>query len=366
MPQARLGQGSWQLEDETMARLRRKLTQGHPTLKEVYGSPYRGVLTGLNAAFVIDRQTRDRLVSQDPRSEELLKPFLEGKDLKKWQAQPRGLWLIAIPKFWTRRAMGTHETETVGEMDAWLWLQQHYTAIAEWLQPFADKGRRRTDKGEYWWELRACVYYDEFAKPKIFYPDITDSAKFHLDISGAYSGNTGYFLPVNDLYVLGLLNSSVVWYFLTGISDSVRGGFYRLFSQNIIRIPIPVATDEQKKVIGGLAEKCRESAEQRYIIGKNFRRRLPDLCPQGRDSKLNNQLKSWWLLDFAGFQKQIKSCYKTVIPLAARNPWQDYFETEKAGFIALSRQIALHEEELNRKVYRLFNLSREEIALIEA
>ena len=366
MLQTRLSKASWQLEDESLAKLRLKLTQGHQTLKEVYGSPLYGIKTGLNAAFVINRQTRDRLIEEDPRSEELLKPFLEGKDLKKWHAQPNDLWLIAMPKFWTRQMMGKDAQEKISEDGAWLRLLQHYSAISNWLEPFAEKGRKRSDKGEFWWELRACAYYEEFEKPKIFYPDITDSEKFHLDVSGAYSGNTGYFLPINNFYVLGLLNSVVLWFFIKGISDSVRGGFYRMFSQNINRLPIPLATPEQKTVIGNLAQKCQELSEQRYATENNFRRRLPDLCPPEREAKLNNKLKNWWRLDFAGFQRQIKSQFKSSIPLVERNDWQDYLEGEQAKIITLNQQITQHEAELNQEVYDLFDLTPQEIILVEA
>ncbi len=109
MPQAQLSaseQTSWQLESGAQAALRHKLTHGHPTLKQVYGSPYRGVLTGLNEAFVIDGITKNRLMAQDAKSADLLKPFLEGKDLKKWRIEPRDLWLILCAKGWTREQSG--------------------------------------------------------------------------------------------------------------------------------------------------------------------------------------------------------------------------------------------------------------------
>ncbi|MHB8679884.1 MAG: Eco57I restriction-modification methylase domain-containing protein, partial [Rudaea sp.] len=78
MPQAQLGAGSWQIESPRLAALRRKLCAGHPTLKNVYGSPLYGIKTGLNEAFVVDRATRDDLIRRDPRSADLLKPFLVG------------------------------------------------------------------------------------------------------------------------------------------------------------------------------------------------------------------------------------------------------------------------------------------------
>jgi len=359
MQQARLNQASWQLEDESQAKLRLKLTQGHPTLKEVYGSPLYGIKTGLNAAFVIDRQIRDRLIDEDPRSAELLKPFFEGKDLKKWHAQPRDIWII-----FTRRGIDIEQYPAV---------QNHLEQFREQLEP-KTKSWPKSDKwpgrkaGPYqWFEIQDTVaYYKEFEKAKVFYPDITDSQKFHLDISGAYSGNTGYFLPINDFYVLGLLNASVTWFFLKGISDSVRGGFYRMFSQNINRLPIPSATVEQKNSIGDLSKKCQVLSEQRYAIENNFRRRFPDLCPAEREATLNTKLKSWWLLEFVNFQKQIKNQFKSTIPLAERNAWQDYLEGEKAKIATLNRQISQYETELNHEVYRLFKLTPQEIQLIEA
>ena len=98
MPQSQLTAANWQLESGVHAALRHKLIHGHKTLKEVYGSPLYGIKTGLNEAFVIDRATRDKLIAADPKSAELLKPFLEGKDLKKWRVESRDLWLILCRK----------------------------------------------------------------------------------------------------------------------------------------------------------------------------------------------------------------------------------------------------------------------------
>ena len=94
MQQSRLSEQSWQLEDEALSLLRQKLVQGYPTLKEAYGSPFYGVKTGLMDAFIIDRSTRDKLIAEDSSSSEIIKPFLGGKDLKRWHVQPRDLWLI--------------------------------------------------------------------------------------------------------------------------------------------------------------------------------------------------------------------------------------------------------------------------------
>ena len=98
MPRARLGAGSWRVEGDALARLRDKIAAGHKTLGEGYGAPMRGIVTGLNDAFIVDTPTCDRLVAADAKSADLLKPFLRGENVKRWHIEPEGLWLINTPK----------------------------------------------------------------------------------------------------------------------------------------------------------------------------------------------------------------------------------------------------------------------------
>lgn len=70
--------------------------QGTPLSQFVKGRMYRGVLTGLNEAFVIDKAKRDDLVAEDPRSADMIKPWLRGQDIKRWQVDWAELYVIAI------------------------------------------------------------------------------------------------------------------------------------------------------------------------------------------------------------------------------------------------------------------------------
>ena len=67
---------------------------GEPLGKYVDGRFYRGIVTGLNEAFVVDRETRDRLMAGHPSSAKVLKPFLRGRDVNRWRVNPQELWLI--------------------------------------------------------------------------------------------------------------------------------------------------------------------------------------------------------------------------------------------------------------------------------
>ena len=90
-----LEDSGWNLGSETEQLLLKKLQSvGIPLGEYVKGEIYRGVLTGLNEAFVIDEATKKRLIAEDERSAEIIKPFLAGRDLKRYQIPASGRFLI--------------------------------------------------------------------------------------------------------------------------------------------------------------------------------------------------------------------------------------------------------------------------------
>ena len=189
---------------------------------------------------------------------------------------------------------------------------------------------------------------------------------FRLDKYGYYSNDKSYLLTNGDYFLLGLLNSTVLWYLIASICPSVRGGFYEVRSYFIESLPIPKATPQQKAEVAALAEQCQILAEQRYALENGFRRRIPDLCPKDKDAKLSQKLQAWWEMDFAAFQAEIKKGFKQDIPLKERNEWQQWFEQDQTQIQQLNYQLAVKEQQLNQTVYALFGLNEAEVKLLEA
>lgn len=346
--QTALDEGSWELEGAAMLALRKKIKDGKPTLKEVYGSPLYGIKTGLNKAFVIDTETKEQLCTEDPRSIELLKPFLEGKDLKRWRAEPRGRWLIYIPK----------NRVNIDE----------YPAIRDWLLPFREMLEERATKQE-WFELQQAqeAYAPHFEAPKISYPHFNREKNFLYEPDGAFSNDKSYMLPAADLHLLALLNSRVLWFVLSSMSPPVRGGFHELRVHYVEQLPIPDMTRTIKEELGTFAQKAQRLAETRLELERALTRRLPDLCPPGREPKLTKKLQNWWRLpDFGAFRTEIKKAFKTDIPLAERSDWEDWINRDRLEIARLSAEVAEAERRIDRIVYTLFDLTREEIELLEA
>lgn len=346
MPRTRLGAGSWQFEDEPLARLRDKITKGKKTLGEVYGVPLRGIVTGLNDAFVIDTATRDRLVAQDPKSAELLKPFLRGENIKRWRIEPEGLFLINIPK---------------GKIDI-----EAYPAIRDWLLPFKRELENRATKQE-WFELQQAqlAYQPHFLMPKIIYGHFAQQRIFAFDNEKFFSNDKSYFIPNATPDLLSLLNSQLIWSFITSISPAVRGGFHEMRVQYLEKAPIPKIRSVDRRRLSELGQDCTAIAKRRRDIQSAVRHRILDLARR-EQTKLSRKLDGWWNLDFVAFRAEVKRAFRTEIPVQERAEWETYLAAQSAEVRRFDAEIEKAEREIDAIVYRLFDLTPDEITLLEA
>ncbi|MCO6493468.1 MAG: Eco57I restriction-modification methylase domain-containing protein [Phaeodactylibacter sp.] len=232
--QSALSEDGWTLADARTQQLLEKLRRaGIPLGEYVEGKIYYGIKTGYNEAFVIDEATKDQLIAEDPKSAEVIKPFLAGRDIKRYVPPVADKFLVFFPKGWTKEQFGNLTEEQAFEK-----LESSYPAIANHLFPFAEKARQRHDQGDYWWELRACEYYEEFEKPKIMLPDIALKAECLYDYGGYYCVNTAYIIPTEKTHLLGILNSALVHFYYSNITSSIRGGYLRFIRQYLEQIPI--------------------------------------------------------------------------------------------------------------------------------
>ena len=132
-------------------------------------------------------------------------------------------------------------------------------------------------------------------------------------------------------------------------------------------LPIPSAASVDEVMLGEFAKAAQAAAKERYRLQQEITRRIPDLAPDPASAKLTNKLKEWWVLpDFAAFQKEVKKALKAAIPLQERNEWESWIAKTRAEINALTAEIARLEAEINAKVYALFDLTPEEITLLEA
>lgn len=263
----------WTLTDSKIQALLNKIkSKGIPLSEYVNGQIYRGLLTGLNEAFVIDQATRDRLIAEDPNSAHVIKPFLAGRDIKRYQTPRADKYLILFPKGFTIKrnlpvsnplhisdssltsdgeadgrepSMVSEAPPRYGDMpydDAWEWMSKSYPAIARHLLPFKEAAEKRTDKGDYWWELRACDYYDAFEKPKIIIPTIAKQLSAAYDTDRQFSNDKTTIIPLSDKALFVFLNSELVDFFIKSIASTKQNGYFEFKPIYLNQVPIPAET----------------------------------------------------------------------------------------------------------------------------
>ncbi len=253
-PQVLLKKDGWILEDPKLVALfNRLMSQGTPLGEFVKGRMYRGVLTGLNEAFVINEAKRQELIEADPRSAEVIKPWLRGQDIKKWRSEWAGLYLIAVQNSGDADARNPWGRASA-EKEARRIFKETYPAIHDHLSQYEEyevvdkQGRKkrvglriRDDHGKWWWELRACKYYKEFAQPKILWPENTspDKLGFSYSKEAVFVNNKGYLLPEAPVWLLAILNSSLMHFLASEKCTRLRGGWLEMRSDYVVsKLPV--------------------------------------------------------------------------------------------------------------------------------
>ncbi len=243
----------WRLESPSTLRLLDKLRRaGKPLGEYVNGRFYRGILTGLNEAFVVDRATRDRLVREHKSSTEVLKPFLRGRDVKRWQTEFAEQYLIKIESSENK----THPWSGKSEREAEKVFAATYPAIHTRFEEFRSALLKREDQGNYFWELRSCAYWREFDPPKLIVPAISGAVNVALDSEGFFSNNkTSIFVCEDAAYVSAIVNSLVAFWFTRQVFATKQGGFFDFEPRYSSQWPIPAASPEKQKPVERLV--CR-------------------------------------------------------------------------------------------------------------
>ena len=201
---------------------------GTPLGEYVKVQPYFGVNTAPTEVFVVDGNTRDKLIAEHPSSEDILKPFLHGRDIRRWQVEPPEQWLI-----FAYRGI---------EIDA-------YPAIWKYLEKRQESLSKRKGKGE-WYELRASVKaVERYAGPKLVCPNLYNTQTFAIETEGFFCGSSCCIIPTAEKWLCGLLNTRTVEWLYSQISDQLGPGELQARSGFMKQIPVPNLSATQKDLV---------------------------------------------------------------------------------------------------------------------
>lgn len=235
--QAALAIDGWRLESPTMARLLSKIRAAGPSLEAHIGGRYfYGIKTGFNKAFVLEsRAERDELIATDEAAARLIRPLIRGRDVKRWTVDFDDQYLIAIESSENK----THPWSDKSGKAAEAAFKATYPGVWKRFDAVRDEMIEREDQGRFFWELRSCAYWVEFARPKICYQEIATFQSFAWEPSGYIATNKVFIIPDATPVVLGILNSRPAWWMLNQLSTKMVGGALALQMPFLGQVPIP-------------------------------------------------------------------------------------------------------------------------------
>ena len=239
-----VGGDSWVILSPIEQSIKSKIEKYGVPLKDWNVSIYRGILTGYNEAFIIDGTKRAQLIEQDPKSVEIIRPILRGRDIKRYGYEFADLWLICTHNGIKERGIRAVNVE-------------NYPAIKEHLDKYYKEIKKRQDQGDSPYNLRNCAYWDDFSKQKIMYNDICQRLSFCLVPKDVFCLNTVYFISDSPRtkYLLAVLNSCCMnWYYRT-LSVQLGEQGVRMFSIYVLKLPIPIPNESVKKNVETLIDR---------------------------------------------------------------------------------------------------------------
>ncbi len=237
------GMGSWTLLNKVENRIKQKIESvGKPLASWDLQINY-GIKTGFNKAFIIDAEKRKELQKKCPKADEIIRPILLGKNIKRYNYQWEDKWII-----FTRRGINIDEYPSIKD---YLW------AFYEDLKPRNNGELKGRKPGNYkWYEIQDNVaYYNDFDNAKIAWGNLALRGQFSLIDKGFYINAPSAFITTDNLYLLAVLNSRIADFYIKHLGVTRNGGYFEYKPMFIEQLPIPKVSETKQSEFNTIVRK---------------------------------------------------------------------------------------------------------------
>ncbi|MCD8453021.1 N-6 DNA methylase [Tenacibaculum finnmarkense genomovar ulcerans] len=380
----KLDQNNWDLQSEQIFDVINKLKKQPYVVESVFNKVFVGLQTSLDAIYVFKGEDKgDYIKGYNEKydyyfeiEKEIVKPVFGGRDIFKYQTPNINNYVI-FP-YLLESDIAKPMTEK--------YIIENLPKAYSYLKHFEDeikgreRGRMNIDEGWFLYIYPKNLPYFQF--PKIMTREISLGCNMTYDEKGEFYHNTKVYsfvkkakFKVDEKFYLGILNSKVMWFFLKNTGSEYRGGYY-VFKTNYLKpFPLPEISENNQEII----DKVNLQLENNKVFQKvnnNFQKYLKQIFQL---EKLSKKLQNWHDLEFGDFIKELNKAIKSnnkelvknelpIIPVLTKldeMDWMDVFTVKKSEAQALQTQINQTDKEIDTMVYKLYNLTDAEIAIVE-
>jgi len=364
-----LNSDKWDLLNKETTNILRKINKQPLKIKDVFSKLFQGIKTVQDSIFILEKieniyysKELNKIIEIE---EDILKPILKGKDIKRNTPLKTNLYII-YPHYLDNN----NKTKTYEEN----YLIKTFPKTYKYLLNFKDlliaKKIKYKTNPIYWYSLHNAREILYFEKEKIITPQLQNYPNFTYDKNMMYSDAGGYNLIKKDeikesyKYYLTILNSSIMWFFIKNTSSEFSGGYYYFQTRYLEPFPLPKLENlEQQEPFIQKADLMLELNKKLQELKQNFINEL-------NLEKVPTKLQKFEELDFDDFVKEYAKAKKLKFAdkLEERNfknEWQRLFENDKKEVLEIQNQINITDKEIDQMVYKLYDLTPDEIKIVE-
>ena len=390
----------WLLAPENVITVLNKISEhGTCLLAGLRETIFEGFITGANEVYFVTSKE----INKFKLEKELLKPVPKGEDVRRWRIIWKDRWVIYPHK---------KKGDKVIAVDL-----DEYPNVKEYMLKHKSILRKRSyliDAGRKWYEIWNPRDPTNFEQPKIITPNLSKNNNFAFDEEGKYYlDHDCYGIILKNkskehyLYVLALLNSKVLEFYLKRISPYASGKYYRYMTGYLEKLPIKLPeTEDEKKIASKIVEivdkilekvkieqriitfpdgyikEYREKGEEFDLVSITFKSAHKSISPKiernlegnefivkiGKEKPIivDSEAKAKYIqIALSGKNVKKNDVIKILVP-RGDDIVKEVLKKYEADKKELEDEpISKLEDEINQLVYKLYGLNEDDIKIIE-
>lgn len=360
-----LGIDKWELASSSEKQIITKVSSGK-TLKDYTEGIYQGVVSMGDDIYMMKGDIKqnyfygfsEKLNKEVKIESSIMQPILKGKDIKRYQPLTTSKYIIYPHKELDGKTMPYTPNE----------LREQFPLTFEYLSNFKDelieKKKRYKTNQDYWYALHRSRELEIFKQPKLLVPYIGARGEATIDKEGLLHNTKGYSLVLKDksedkyLELLGILNSSLCWFYIKSTATVYSGGFYTFSTKYLEKFSVPsthssTISENVKRILELVLTKQEAQTDAKSLLVSEYR-------------LINaNLVDSIELLGWNELIDELTKNYKDLT-LSKKDELQQWFRQKQNELLSIQKEVQSLENTIDQEVYKLYDLNKEEIAVIES
>jgi hypothetical protein len=362
-----LSSEKWSLQSGTNANLIDKIKNQEFKISDLFKNISQGIVSVGDDIFIMKGLIKDgkflgyseRTNSEIRLEKDIMKPILKGDDVKKYSSLSADYYII-YPHYNSDGKTKPYEEDEFKNK-----FPLAYNYLFEFKSELINKKIRYKTNTKYWYSLhrsREIVLFENTIK--IVTPETSLGTNMTLDKFGYYHNTQVYSLVAKDSisasyeYLLAVLNSKIMWFFLSKTGTVLRGGYFRYKTKYLEPFAMPIPDASYQSVI---SEKVNQIMIITNDLEKLISNTISNINHEYNLKKYSKKLQSFWKLDFDEFIKELKT---TKISLDKKSELITFFEERKKEALELKTKIDTLDEEMDSMIFDLYELTEDERQIV--